>query len=314
MSWNNYGTGFNELYWRVIKDLLGAHDVFNERTHSRTKEIRAASLTLLAPECNILTSRVRNLNYAFSVAEWLWMMTGRNDVKTLEYFNSHIAKFSDDGETFAGAYGPALVQQLPWVIQQLSGDNSTRQAVLTLWERRPPRTKDTPCTIMFQFFVRENVIKGLCLEMIAYMRSNDAWLGLPYDVFNFTQIQRYVASALALPPGLYTHIVGSLHLYEPHFDAAEELVEEHYDRNITFSSSPRVLYPLPHGINTALDVTSGGNMHNPYKLPEGWRPYVEVLNYYVARKSPHYDKESYGVCPQPWQHLYKERDNVDSNG
>jgi thymidylate synthase len=46
------------------------------------------------------------------------------------------------------------------------------------------------------------------------MRSNDAWLGLPYDMFQFTQLFQTVCRVLGVPAGTYTHTAWSLHLYE----------------------------------------------------------------------------------------------------
>ena len=46
------------------------------------------------------------------------------------------------------------------------------------------------------------------------MRSNDLWTGFPYDVFQFTAMQILMSMELGLELGSYTHIAGSLHLYE----------------------------------------------------------------------------------------------------
>ena len=59
--------------------------------------------------------------------------------------------------------------------------------------------------------------------MSVYMRSNDAWLGAAYDWFQFTRVQIAIASVLDIEPGVYAHHVGSLHLYEQHFEKAEKL-------------------------------------------------------------------------------------------
>lgn len=50
--------------------------------------------------------------------------------------------------------------------------------------------------------------------MTTYMRSNDLWFGFPYDVFQFTCMQILMSMELELELGTYTHIAGSLHLYE----------------------------------------------------------------------------------------------------
>ena len=46
------------------------------------------------------------------------------------------------------------------------------------------------------------------------MRSNDIWFGLPYDIFQFTSLQILLSMELGVGIGTYTHICGSLHLYE----------------------------------------------------------------------------------------------------
>jgi thymidylate synthase len=55
------------------------------------------------------------------------------------------------------------------------------------------------------------------------MRSNDVWLGAAYDFFQFTRVQIAIASVLGIQPGTYAHHVGSLHIYEQHYGAAEDL-------------------------------------------------------------------------------------------
>jgi hypothetical protein len=54
------------------------------------------------------------------------------------------------------------------------------------------------------------------------MRSNDVWLGFPYDVFVNTCLQQILANEMQLELGTYTHHVGSLHLYEKNEKAARE--------------------------------------------------------------------------------------------
>ncbi len=307
---------FDELYYKVLKHLAGGRtrSVYIGRTAGETYEERGAVLTLYQPAANILTFDARGLNYAFSVAEWLWMVTGRTDVATVKYFNKNMAGFSDDGLTFRGAYGPAIAQQLPWIIDTLAADETSRQAVMTIWNPRPGPTKDTPCTVMFQFFVRNDA-----LEMIAYMRSNDVWLGLPYDLFNFTQIQRQVQFALShrlgreLSTGPYTHMAGSLHLYEKNFTAATDLLAGGMAGYDVLEGAPRTPppeWPVPLEVQSALNDTAQGILPKA-RFVDAWTPYTNLLGYYVTRKEAWYEA-MIGHCPQPWQDLYRRRDNAKS--
>lgn len=158
---------------------------------------------------NILVHPVRNLNYRFMVAEWLWIQAGREDVATIAKYNSHITKFSDDGYIFNGAYGPRLANQWEYVIENLKKDPDSRQAVMVIFTPNPMSSKDIPCTISLQVLLRDGKLHG-----IMTMRSNDLWLGLPYDFFNFSQITNQLAGELGVEPGSMTIQAGSSHLYE----------------------------------------------------------------------------------------------------
>ena len=68
----------------------------------------------------IVTVRDRNLGYRFLFAEALWILEGKEDVATIAPFSKHIVQFSDDGETFFGAYGPRIVDQINWVVRKLA--------------------------------------------------------------------------------------------------------------------------------------------------------------------------------------------------
>jgi thymidylate synthase len=59
--------------------------------------------------------------------------------------------------------------------------------------------------------------------MNTVMRSNDAYLGLPYDMFQFTQLQLSLARALSVDAGWYRHTALSLHIYVDDIEAAEKI-------------------------------------------------------------------------------------------
>lgn len=58
------------------------------------------------------------------------------------------------------------------------------------------------------------------------MRSNDAFWGLPHDIFSFTMIQEILARTLSVELGIYKHTVGSLHVYDPNKKAAQRFLDE----------------------------------------------------------------------------------------
>ena len=72
------------------------------------------------------------------------------------------------------------------------------------------------------------------------MRSNDAFLGLPHDVFCFTMLQEIVARTLSIEVGNYKHVVGSLHLYEQRMRARD-------DSSMRLAIAKIAMPPMPAG-------------------------------------------------------------------
>lgn len=170
------------------------------------KEITGITYSCPMWDC-VITVPQRELNYKFMAAEAYWILRGDNTVAGIAPYNRHISKFSDNGETFFGAYGPKIMNQIDYVVKTLANDLNTRQAVLTIWRENPPQTKDVPCTVSMVFQVRNGL-----LNCHTFMRSSDAWLGLPYDVFNFSMVSAYVLAILRNKYNFEFLQLGDLHI------------------------------------------------------------------------------------------------------
>lgn len=122
-----------------------------------------------------------------------------------------------------GAYGPRIIEQVGDCVDILHTDPTTRRAVIAIWnEKDLTHNGDRPCTVFLQFLVRDNGF-GPALELHSYMRSQDVWLGVPYDIFMFSQLQHTVAFMLSLPAGQLAHHVTSLHIYETDLSKVDNL-------------------------------------------------------------------------------------------
>lgn len=303
MKGRDMNTSFQSIdtaYRAVLRTILEQGEQVSPRGKP-TLELQAARIVLQDPSANILADPGRRINYTFSVTEWLWMLAGQNDLEFLAWTNSRMRQFSDDGVTFAGAYGPAIVQQLPYVVNTLKEDPDSRQAVITVWERNPRPSKDIPCTTHLQFLLR----KGK-LNMITTMRSNDAWLGFPYDVFNMTQIQRYLASALDVDVGTYVHLPGSLHLYQNRWTDASQLLQ--ITTILEPPRAPQPTYPLPNWVRAATNMLAAG--HDPIHIMKGfigsaYYPYIELLRRYMLKNAGHENL----IIPEPWNRLFQLRED-----
>lgn len=208
--------------------LLLLQDIFENGKKSRPRGIEIKELlcktTIVDMASPIVSIYQRKMGYRFLAAEAWWILTGRNDVDSIKKYSPHIASFSDDGYRFDGAYGPRIVDQLRYVVDALCEDLDTRQAVLEIWRPNPRKSRDVPCTLTIQWFIRDGK-----LHCIDSMRSSDAWLGWVYDVFNFSMLSAYIALMLGeksinVELGELHLVAGSSHLYvRPKDDGAKNI-------------------------------------------------------------------------------------------
>lgn len=211
----------------------------------------------------VISSPTRKLSTKFMAAEAHWIITGDNRVETIAPYNKHITQFSDDGVTFFGAYGPKIVAQLDYVVNKLNEDPHSRQAGLTLWRENPPSTKDVPCTVAMFFGVD---VKERTLNMHVFMRSSDVWLGVPYDVFNFSMVAMLVCAELnktrceedELSPGALYITAASRHLYLRDAEKAVEVLERDPQHPVQ-GPVPRVLWTRPFAVTETLIAIRDGD-------------------------------------------------------
>ena len=183
-----------------------------------TGEIINAVTVIDDPKDNLVTSPIRKLSHKYAIGELLWYLSGSNKLDAIANYSKAWNKLSDDGETVNSAYGHRIFEKFgfdQWehVKELLKADPNSRQAVIHIKEPNPEKTKDLPCTVALQYFIRDGK-----LYATTYMRSNDIWLGLPYDMAFFTVLLQKVCTATELPCGKYYHTVGDLHLYEKHWN------------------------------------------------------------------------------------------------
>lgn len=267
----------NEAWTELLHQLFYTPEHRPEPRGLKTNEILGVTLRVDDLRNNLLYHPVRNLNYKFAVAEWLWISYGRDDVATLARYNSQITRFSDDGVTFAGAYGPRLKTQWQYLVDAISKDYFSRQAVATIWTPSPKGSKDVPCTVALQLIARDNKLNG-----IVTMRSSDIWLGLPYDFFTFSQLVNSLAGVLGLKTGFLQFNLGSSHLYESDFSKAKELLENNNGDLCESFRSPYLPY-FPPVMSFTTPITLEDVLVEPKKfidnrLPYPWGMYAAVLN------------------------------------
>lgn len=195
-------------------------------TRGDAVEVVGAALELRNPRARLSRSASRSMVFS-AVGEFVWYLAGSDDEEHIAHYVDMYRLEATQG-VIKGAYGPRLFgqdgdAQVRNLVEMLQERPFTRQAVVQLFDRSDLQSaiKNPPCTCTLQFLLRDGK-----LHLIAHMRSNDAYKGLPHDIFAFTMLQEIVARSLGADLGEYQHLVGSLHLYEEDLARAAGYVGE----------------------------------------------------------------------------------------
>lgn len=259
----------NHQYREYLKELV-SQDHSKLRTVAprgiETWEHRQPHTARVDQNSPLITDPARKLGQRFAFAEAAWVLRGQNTLAAHPQIAQKLGQFSDNGVHMSGAYGPKVVDQLPYVVQTLADDQDSRQAVINIWRERPGKSKDIPCTISLVFYIRNGN-----LNCHAMMRSNDIWWGTPYDWFTFTMVSEMVRSLLSqkgikLGRGFTDITATSRHLYMRDVDAVNNYLHtglpvEHYNllTGITFAPE-QLLRMLDVGADQGINALLEGNL------------------------------------------------------
>ncbi|WP_421857407.1 thymidylate synthase [Oceanicaulis sp.] len=270
----------DDLLRKVLTRLLKVRSVVSP-TKGPNRELLACNLTLNNPRNRLSRSNSKN-TLASCLGEFIWYMSKSDRLKDIQYYIPIYDKFSDDGLIVYGAYGPRIFyrngyDQLSFVIEKLTRKPNTRKAIIQIFDPVDSLQdhKDIPCTCSLQFFIR-----GHSLHLITHMRSNDAYKGLPHDIFCFTMIQEIVANALGKKLGKYHHLVGSLHLYEDDIESAQSYLNEGWQSIKEMPSMPagNQLTAISAFTDYANKIRNGNyENHKESELDDYWSDLVQIL-------------------------------------
>ena len=216
----------------LLNKLLTAGSVIPSR-NGETRELTMQHITIDQTTDPYITTPGRNVSLPAQIAETMWILAGRNDVEWLANYLPQAPRFSDDGKTWRGGYGPRLrkfagiddnIDQLKHIIDLLREDPTTRRAVFAIYDPAVDSApgKDIPCNNWVHFLARDGK-----LHAHVAIRSNDAmwgWSGI--NSFEWSILNQVVAAYAGLHPGTITYDISSLHLYERHYDKAQRIVDQ----------------------------------------------------------------------------------------
>lgn len=112
------------------------------------------------------------------------------------------------------------IDQIKYVLEELSKDNNSRRAVLSGWN--PTDLKKMalpPCHILYVF---NKTSKGLSCHLT--LRSSDLFLGLPFNIASTALLTQILAHILYMPANEITLSICDAHIYEEHIPQVEKQI------------------------------------------------------------------------------------------
>ncbi|QSB12972.1 thymidylate synthase [Natronosporangium hydrolyticum] len=252
---------FRAAYVAVLRHIATAHQYETATRGKHALEVVNTSFTITDPVARTPYLAARRTNVIFNHAEALWYLTGRDDIDMIGYYAPRLRTLATaDGRLSGTAYGPRLFRptgpdrcsQFDRVIALLRDDPDAKRGAMIIMrpeELVDPANPDVACTLGLQLMRR-----GGRLHATAYMRGNDAVLGLLCDTFSFTFIQEFAARLLGVAVGSYAHHVGSMHINKADLAKVTAILDESEQAPHQTARFPAAPMPLDTSWRTVEEV------------------------------------------------------------
>jgi thymidylate synthase len=168
------------------------------------------------------------------IYELLWMLRGDTNIK---YLSDHGVTIWDEWADEKGELGPVYgkqwirweapdgskINQIKQVQDLLRNKPESHRIVVSAWNVsdiqdliKGKKSAPPACHTLFQFFVADGK-----LSCQLFMRSNDAFLGAPFNIAQYALLTMMLAQTTGLELGDYIHTNGDVHLYLNHLEQAK---------------------------------------------------------------------------------------------
>ena len=189
-----------------------------DKVKDGTREQLGHSFIIASSRDRIVANAGMTLDLTVAVARFVWMVSGNNRLADIAFSEEKVRAFSDDGIIVPGSsYGMRIrqahpgVDQLQGAISRLKQDPNSRRAAIVIWSALDAvrESNDIPCAFGMFFHIR-----GGRLQTQIVMRSNNATVLLPFNMFEFTMLAEVIAAEVGVEIGQVRYTAASMHTYE----------------------------------------------------------------------------------------------------
>ena len=231
-------------YIQLLNDVLENGQFKGDRTGTGTYSVFGRQVRYdLADGFPLLTTK--KLHIRSILHELLWFLKGETNI---QYLKDNGVTIWDEWATKEGELGPVYgaqwrswkgsdgqeYDQVSELIKSLKNNPNSRRHIINGWnvaclpdESKAPdvnaaegRMALPPCHVLYQFYVCNNK-----LSASLYIRSNDLFLGNPYNTASLAFLTHMLAQQCDLEVGEIVISIGDCHLYSNHIEQAKIQVQ-----------------------------------------------------------------------------------------
>lgn len=244
-------------YISLVKEILENGEIRGDRTGTGTISCFGNQIKFdLSESFPLLTTKFVGLKTVF--LELIWMLQGKTNNNTLKKQGCNIwTKNSDDfhkkmiekGEehidgdlheiygyqwrSFGGTYEYSEedkshiehgggFDQIKYVLNEIKTNPESRRILFSGWN---PLVLDKVCLpachVMCQFYVRNQKY----LDCMLTMRSNDIFLGSPFNIAQYSLLTYMISAMTGYIPGTLIYSIGDGHIYRNHIKQMKEQIQ-----------------------------------------------------------------------------------------
>jgi len=227
-------------YLELLEETLTTGCLKGDRTGTGTKSLFGRQIRFNLQEGLPLVTTKR-LHTKSIIHELLWFLKGDTNIK---YLNDNGVSIWNEWATETGELGPVYgaqwrnwqgvegesYDQVSALIEGIKNNPDSRRHIISGWnvadlpdESKTPQENAAngkmalpPCHLLYQWYVADGKLSGSL-----YIRSNDLFLGNPYNTCSLAIFTHMIAQQCDLDVGEIIISIGDCHLYSNHFEQAK---------------------------------------------------------------------------------------------
>jgi len=224
-------------YLALLQDVMESGVEKGDRTGTGTRSVLGRQVRYdLAEGFPLLTTK--KLHIRSILHELLWFLSGETNIK---YLQDNGVSIWNDWATESGELGPVygaqwrrwagadgqVFDQVAALVEGLKNNPDSRRHIISGWNvallpdesKKPWENAEAglmalpPCHLLYQFYVANGK-----LSASLYIRSNDLFLGNPYNTASLAFLTHMLAQQCDLDVGEIVMSIGDAHIYTNHFE------------------------------------------------------------------------------------------------